>query len=279
MPGQQYRFSRFAKPRWDGGRLDGKRMLLHSEQGFGDAIHFSRYISKVADRGAKVSLLCPEALFELFKTLPGVDEVLAAGQPLGDFDVHCPLNSLPLVLGKVEPYFPGVYLRSDPNRAVKFSELNARSGDRFKVGLVWHGQPEPPGRSIPLAEFAPLAMEGVQLLGLQVGAGREQMQQVDFEITDAKHLIEDFADTAAIMQQLDLIISIDTSAAQLAGAMGLNVWVLLKKVPDWRWLLQRRESPWYPSMRLFRQSERGRWDEPIKSVAAELGSLVKMQRR
>jgi Flp pilus assembly protein TadD len=274
VPGIQPQASRFKQPRWDGGPLDGRRILLHCEQGLGDSVHFCRYAADVNARGGKVTLVCPSALYSLFETLPGVDRLIQGDSSFGDYDVHCPLPSLPPMLNMPEPRWTGVYLSADPTRAPQFSDLLKKSGNRFKVGLVWHGRPHPPGRSIPLAKFKPLAMDGVQLFSLQVGAGSEQMNHVDFDIINAAEPIENLADTAAVMRQMDLIISIDTVTAQLAGALGLRAWVLLKKVPDWRWLLDRSDSPWYPTLRLFRQTHAAQWEQPISETARELRALV-----
>jgi Flp pilus assembly protein TadD len=274
LPAIQRQASRFMRPRWDGNPLDGRRILLHCEQGLGDSVHFSRYVAEVAARGGKVTVACPSALYSLFETLAGVDRLIRSDSPFGDFDVHCPLPSLPSRLNLPEPRWTGVYLSAYPARAAKFSDFLKKSGNRFKVGLVWHGRPYPTGRSIPLAEFKSLAMDDVQLFSLQVGDGNEQINQVDFDIINAAEPIENLADTAALMRQMDLIISIDTVTAQLAGALGLRAWVMLKKVPDWRWLLDRPDSPWYPTLRLFRQTRAGQWEQPIREAARELQALV-----
>jgi Flp pilus assembly protein TadD len=274
LPAIQRQAPRFLRPRWDGSPLDGRRILLHCEQGLGDSVHFCRYVADVAARGGKVSLVCPSALYSLFETLAGVDRLIRGDSSFGDFDVHCALPSLPLMLNMPDPRWTGVYLRQDPTRAAKFNGSFKKSGNRFKVGLVWHARPHPPGRSIPLAEFKPLAMDNVQLFSLQVGGGSEQINQVGFDIINAAEKIENLADTAALMRQMDLIISIDTVTAQLAGALGLSAWVMLKKVPDWRWLLDRSDSPWYPTLRLFRQTHAGQWEQPIREAAKELRALV-----
>jgi Flp pilus assembly protein TadD len=270
-------FPRFSRPLWDGKPLNGRRILLHTEQGFGDSIHFARYVQIVAQAGGEIILAAPPKLFSLFKSIPNVHQLVSADQELPQFDAHCPLPSLPYVLGLPEPIWNGPYLRADPTLKSKFSEIIAQSEGRLKVGLVWHGGAQPAGRSIPLRMLASLVDPGIQFYSLQIGAGREQVDPLlpETNMIDPADRIADFADTAALMDQLDLIISIDTASAQLAGALGKRVWTLLKFVPDWRWLLDRDDSPWYPTMRLFRQKKGGDWTYPVENLAAALKDLLK----
>jgi len=269
----------FTQPMWDGGDLRPKRILLHAEQGFGDTIHFARYVQAVAAGGGKILLACQPKLLRLMKSLHGVAQFVATNQALPDFDLHCPLPSLPHVLGLHEPQslpWRGAYLHSEEALRRKFADVLEQAGAKLKVGLVWAGRALPPGRSVPLAMLAPLADPRVQFYSLQVGEGAEQAKSAPsgMQLSDATDRISDFADTAALMDQLDLIVSIDTAAAQLAGAMGKAVWTLLKHVPDWRWMLRRSDSPWYPTMRLFRQEKDGDWTRPIQRAAMELKSLL-----
>jgi len=271
--------SAFPQPIWDGSDLHGRRILLHFEQAFGDTIHFVRYVPAVAQRGGRVVLLAQPQMHRLLQGMPGVEQCLTPHQPLPPFDVHCPLPSLPLTLGLLRPQdlpWRGPYLKTDPALQEKFSDLLDAAAADFKIGLVWAGRSYPPDRSVPLSALAPLARPGVRFYSLQIGEGAEQARQPPppMQLIDPTDRIEDFADTAALMQKLDLIVSIDTAAAQLAGALGKPAWVLLKHVPDWRWLLGRSDSPWYPTARLFRQPKPGDWGHPIAQMADALATLL-----
>jgi Flp pilus assembly protein TadD len=269
-------FPQFPKPLWDGKPLAGRRILLHTEQGFGDSLHFARYVQFAAKSGGEIILAAHPKIFRLFKSIPHVHQLIAVNQDLPPFDVHCPLPSLPFVLGLTEPVWNGPYLHSDSQLEAKFAEIIAQAAGKLKVGLVWSGRAQPAGRSIPLQLLAPLAHPRIQYYSLQIGEGREQIQSAPpgMNLIDPADQISDFADTAALMDQLDLIISIDTAAAQLAGALGKRVWTLLKFVPDWRWLLDREDSLWYPTMRLFRQKTDGDWQNPIDRMANALKELL-----
>jgi tetratricopeptide (TPR) repeat protein len=276
VPEFQSLFPQFPQPLWDGKTLNGRRILLHTEQGFGDSIHFARYVQLVAQAGGEILLAVQPKVFRLFKSIPNVHQLISADQDLPSFDVHCPLPSLPYVLGLPEPIWNGPYLQADPTLKSKFTEILAQGDGKLKVGLVWNGRVQPAGRSIPLSMLAPLANPRIQFYSLQIGQGREQLQTspLGINVIDPADQIADFADTAALMDQLDLIISVDTAAAQLAGALGKRVWTLLKFVPDWRWLLDRDDSPWYPTMRLFRQEIDGDWQKPVQRIATVLKALL-----
>jgi tetratricopeptide (TPR) repeat protein len=269
-------FPQFPQPVWDGKPLDGRRILLHTEQGFGDSLHFARFVQYVAKSGGEIILAVHPKLFRLFKSIPNVGKIVPASEKLPPFDVHCPLPSLPLVLGLTEPVWNGPYLQPESDLKAKFTDIIARAQGKLKVGLIWSGRAQPAGRSIPLQSFAPLAHRRIQFYSLQIGEGREQIRSLPpgMDLIDPADQIADFADSAALMDQLDLIISIDTAAAQLAGALGKRVWTLLKFVPDWRWLLNRDDSPWYPTMRLFRQQTDGDWQTPVDRIAAALNDLL-----
>jgi hypothetical protein len=265
-------------PRWDGSPLDGKTLLIAAEQGLGDSIHFIRYATLAKERGAKVVVDCPSILASLLTTCPGVDHVSPKERKLV-YDTHISLMSLPGLFG-VDPDTtpaPVPYLRADPERVDYWrNELANISG--LRVGISWQGSKNLKSdhlRSVPLTRFAPLAtVPGVSLLSLQKGPGSEPLTK-----TSAKHMgVLDFggktapemADVAALMMNLDLVIAVDTSLAHLAGALGRPVWVAVPFAPDWRWFRDREDTPWYPTMRLFRQTERADWDSVFGRLAAAL---------
>jgi tetratricopeptide (TPR) repeat protein len=269
----------FAQPQWQGGDLAGKTILLHAEQGFGDSIQFLRYVPLVVAKGARVVLELPDALMPLVGRIDGVITMVGRGQRLPDFDLHCPLLSLPLAFGttlsSIPPFTP--YLQPPAERMTKWRVLIPRTG-RPRVGLVWSGKPSHKNdrnRSIAFVRLSPLlARPGIDFVSLQ----REYRESDRASLATFPNLLRldaalsDFADTAAVIESLDLVITVDTAVAHLAGAMGKPVWILLSAVLDWRWLLEREDSPWYPTARLFRQTEIGRWDSVINRVALELGS-------
>jgi len=278
----------FSAARWDGTQsLAGKTLLIHAEQGLGDTLQFCRYLPRLAARGATVVFEVMPALKALMGTLTGGIRVMARGEPVPPIDYHCPLLSLPLAFNTVLATIPAEvpYLSADPQRIARWAPRVAGLAG-LKVGIAWQGNPGVErliwarGRSIPLGAFAPLAaLPRVSLVSLQKGAGAEQLRQVPF-----RHRVLDldpefdggpdaFLDAAAVMASLDLVICSDTSIAHLAGSLGRPVWTLLHTTPDWRWLLGRTDSAWYPTMRLFRQSGGG-WGEVVGAAAAELASLA-----
>ncbi|MBC6473598.1 MAG: glycosyltransferase family protein [Hormoscilla sp. GM102CHS1] len=287
------------KPPWDGSPLAGKTILLRTEQGNGDAIQFVRYAPLVAQRGAgKVILETYRALRRLLTTAPGVQEVVVKREPLPAFDLQVPLMSLPRILNTTIETIPAriPYLYAEEKEAVKYSELlrtarfqrrppcrspagnemggrsrkRARHPDGIvKVGIVWSPNDRASKkRFCPVSLFLELSqIPGVSLYSLQ----KEHTDILNgAPIQDLRELLNDFADTAAVISQLDLVISVDTSVAHLAGALGKPVWVLLPFSPDWRWLLDRSDSPWYPTMRLFRQAKLGDWPSVFAQVKAAL---------
>jgi tetratricopeptide (TPR) repeat protein len=270
---------RFPQPRWDGASLHGQTILLWAEQGLGDTLQFVRYAPLVQARGGCVLVACQPALVPLLSRCPGIDQLLSQGSPLPPFDAWAPLLSLPGLLQTTLATVPRTvpYLFPDPERVQYWrQELHPLEG--FKIGIVWQGNSRHQNdkqRSIPLAQFEPLArVERVQLISLQKGAGREQLEAVAerFPVIDLGQRLDgdSLADAAAAMQNLDLLIACDTALAHLAGALGVPVWLALPFAPDWRWLLEREDSPWYPSMRLFRQQKWGDWDEVFARMAAAL---------
>ena len=272
----------YGRPRWDGGSLAGKTILVHSEQGVGDSIQFIRYATVLASRGARVVVETLEHLKMLAQRVKGVDQVIAMGEPLPSFDVEAPLGSLPMLCGTTLENIPAhvPYLTADPVIAEIWRNRLAGMGGGLKVGLVWAGNPKHTNdrnRSMSLATLAPLAQAGdLTFISLQKGpqelAGQrppDGMRCLDFAGE-----LSDFSQTAGLIANLDLVISVDTSVAHLAGAMGRPVWTLLPFVPDWRWLLEREDSPWYPTMRLFRQTTRKDWTSVLGRMAGELKKLV-----
>jgi tetratricopeptide (TPR) repeat protein len=277
---------KFAQPEWDGSPLDRQTLLLYAEQGFGDSIQFVRYASLLASRGAEVIVLAHPGLRELFETVPGVSRVVTQGEQLPPFDRHFPLLSLPHALGTTLENVPVnvPYVSANPTLAekwrTKFESMDRPGGRALKIGLVWASEPRnriAPMKSVKLDQLdALLAVGGVQFYSLQVGdaAGQLRESAARTAITDLAASIDNFADTAAIVANLDLVISIDTSVAHLAGAMGKPVWTLLQHAPDWRWYPLADASLWYPSMRLFRQPVAGDWPSVIAQVAGELDALL-----
>ena len=264
---------------WDGREdLRGKTILLYAEQGLGDAIQFARYAPLVRERGARVVLEVHPPLVPLFATLEGVDRVVAMGEPLPPFDLHCALMSLPFASGTRADSIPASipYLKAPEERLAAWRE-RLGGGQAVRVGLAWSGSRtlrNDANRSIALERLAPLAAPGRTLIAVQ-----KDIRDADQPALDALRVrtfaaeLTDFADTAALVDSLDVIVSVDTAAAHLAGALGKPVWVLLPFSPDWRWLLDRDDSPWYPTARLFRQERIGDWERVIARVAEALGLL------
>jgi tetratricopeptide (TPR) repeat protein len=271
---------RFDAPEWRGEELNGATILIHAEQGFGDAIHFARYIPLVAARGGRVIFEAPVELHRVFATIEGVEEVVAFGDRLPDFAWQCPLLSLPLAFNTTLRDLPRnvPYLSADPEAIEDWRRRMA--GPELKVGLVWAGRPEHKRdrhRSMALAELAPLAaIPNVAFYALQKGAaaGEAEHAPEGMRLEILSPLLGDFADTAAAIMALDLVITVDTSVAHLAGALGKPVWILHAYAPDWRWLESRSDSPWYPTAELFRQDEPRRWAPVVADVAAELRALA-----
>jgi hypothetical protein len=268
----------FPQPQWAGEDLAGRTILLHCEQGFGDAIQNVRYVHNVASRGGRIVLECHPELRRLFDDFPGADQVIARGQPLPAFDVHCPLSSLPFAcrtrLDSIPADVP--YLKPHPRLAALWREKVSGAG--LKVGLVWAGNPTHPNdrtRSIRLNQLAPLAAAGIEFHSLQKGPAAAQVGDAPnrMRIIDHSGQLANYVDTASLISELDLVIAVDTSVAHLSGALGRRTWVLIPFVADCRWLIGRSDSPWYPTMKLFRQHARERWDGAIEELARELMEL------
>jgi tetratricopeptide (TPR) repeat protein len=279
----------FSRPLWLGREdIRGKTILLYGEQGLGDTIQFARYVEMAAQRGAHVILEVQRPLKGLLSGLRGAQQVLRSGDPLPEFDYQCPLLSLPLAFGTTVATVPSrvPYLAAAPELVATWHARLGRSPGRndFKIGICWQGLPVKRvdwGRSIPLREFFPLSqLQGVRLISLQKNYGLDQLDglpagmKVEMLGDEFDAGENAFVDTAAVMENLDLIITCDTSVAHLAGALGRPVWLALKYAPDWRWMLDRNDSPWYPSMRIFRQSAAEDWRGVFEAMRRELEHLV-----
>jgi len=268
----------FREPRWDGSDLGGRTILLYTEGGFGDALQFCRYVPLVARRGGRVLLECPRQLETLLASADGAEQVIALGKKLPPFDVHAPLQSLPLAFGTGPDTVPAdvPYLHPDAKLAANWRARPEIAGCRFKVGLAWSGSRKDMKRNNPncgLTRFAPLAeVSGVTFYSLQKGDAATETRQPPpgIELIDLTKELNDFGDTAALVSALDLVISVDTSVVHLAGAMGKPVWTVLGWLYDFRWILGREDSPWYPTMRLFRPAQEDDWEEVFRRIASEL---------
>jgi hypothetical protein len=277
-----------ARPRqlgapWTGDHLACRTILLHAEQGFGDTVQFARYASMVADLGGRVVLEVQRPLLRLMDGLQGVHQVVGQGDTLPPYDVHCPLMSLPRLfktrLGTIPAATP--YLHPDPTAVTAWRAVLPPDGT-LRVGLVWAGSAHRTEagvavinarRSMPLACFAPLGeVAGVRLISLQTGAPAEELRHPPSGLTVTECLSDsmDFADTAALIATLDLVISVDTAVAHLAGALGCPVWLLSRLGGCWRWLEDRSDSPWYPSLRLYRQTDALDWSDVMTRVRSDL---------
>jgi hypothetical protein len=270
----------FSVSLWDGSPLNGATILIHAEQGFGDTIQFVRYVPMVLARGGKVIVECHPPLVPLLAGIKGVTAVFPFGAPLPSYQCHVPMLSLPRIFGTTLEAMPEEfpYLTVHQERKVLWADrLPVVPG--LKVGLVWGGSTHHLNdtlRSIAFRQLEPLlGLGGVTFFSLQIGKAGEDVTSSQYagKVVDLTAQIEDFADTAAIVEQLDLVISVDTAVAHLAGALGKQVWLLLPFAPDWRWLLNREDSPWYPTMRLFRQSRLGDWESVISHVEIDLLKL------
>lgn len=273
----------FCKPLWDGGDLAGRRVFIHAEQGLGSAIQFVRYIPLIAARGGRVVLECQPPLRRLFGSLKGAApggageiDLIGKGETPPPFDVQAPLMSLPRIFATDAATIPAAvpYLGVDAALAESWGRRLA-AWPRPRVGLVWAGNPRhenDANRSMPAAALAPLVeRRSLSLFSLQVGAGAaDNAWLAGGPAHDLAPALTDFAETAAALAHLDLVISVDTAVAHLAGALARPVWLLTPYVAEWRWMLERADSPWYPTMRLFRQSAPGDWPELIARVAAAM---------
>ena len=263
---------------WTGEALGGRTILLHAEQGFGDTLQFVRFAPMVAARGGRVVLEVPRPLVRLLRAVDGVAEVVACGDPLPPFDLHCPMASLPLRVGLSIDGIPAA-----PYLAGPVPRRPAAAAHGLTVGLVWAGDPRPAAlrsnlidrrRSTTPATLAPLLdLAGVRFVSFQVGAAPGELEP--HGLADAVAGVADFADTAARLAGIDLLITVDTAMAHLAGGLGLPVWMLSRHDGCWRWLERRADTPWYPTMRIFRQPAPGDWSAVIAEVRIALQSAAR----
>ncbi len=271
----------FRQPLWKGEDTGDRVLLLHAEQGLGDTLQFCRFVPEIA-ASRRVILEVQPPLVSLLAGLPGIERIVPLGEPLPSFDLHCPLLSIPRVLGTVLESIPAQvpYLLADPRR-VAIWRRRVQELDGLRVGLVWAGNQTMAAdrrRSIPLDQFFPLAdLEGVHFVSLQKGPVAGQSLPPDLVLHDWTEDLGDFGNTAALVEALDLVISVDTAVVHLAGALGRPVWLLNRFDRCWRWLLNRDDSPWYPTLRQFRQSQPGDWQSVLRTVRAELQNLVPSQ--
>lgn len=272
----------FGRPIWSGQDLRGKTILVLAEQGLGDTIQFIRFVPRLKALGAKVLFRAPVGFEEFAKGFPGVDTVLDRGTTRAEFDYHINLMSLPRAFNVEVASIPGgtPYLHADPDLVSRW-ESRLRTAGGLNVGLVWAGNPNRAAdrhRSISLATLSPLgAVAGICFHSLQKGA-RENEASIPppgMALWDLAPELRDFRDTAAVLNQLDLVISVDTAVAHLAGALGKPVWLMLSKAPCWRWLQDREDSPWYPTMRLFRQHQHGEWGAVVEEIGQALQQVVR----
>lgn len=271
-----------AKPQWDGSSLPNGTIFLNMEQGFGDMIHMIRYVPMVAEKCRKIVISCPTELRRLFERMPGTWHWIPFGKAPLEFDVHCPLMSLPLAFATTIQTIPSnvPYLHADAHEREKWERRLAEDRARLKVGLVWAGRPthkNDRNRSLPFSALEALFdVKGASFYSLQKGATkrRDEMSASGLQLLDYTNELDDFADTAALIANLDLVIAVDTAVAHLAGAMGKPVWTLLPFSPEWRWLLHRADSPWYPTMRLFRQPAIGDWKSVMRDVVEAMRKLI-----
>jgi hypothetical protein len=264
-------------PRWNGQPIPGKTLLIHDEQGYGDTFQFMRMVAWAKARsGARVVLEVTPEVLPLARRTAGFDEITVRGSLPPAFDLHCEMMSLPMAMGLALGDLPGQvpYLSADPQRLAKWQQRLADL-PRPLVALAWAGRPthlNDANRSMTLAQLAPLAQPGVTFLSIQKGPAEDQVDTppAGMSLVSLSSEIHDFEDTAAILSIADLLISVDSSPVHLAGALGRPVWVMLPFVPDWRWLLNRTDTPWYPQTRLFRQAAPGDWEGMMAMTATEL---------
>jgi tetratricopeptide (TPR) repeat protein len=272
-----------AYPSWNGSSLEGKTLLLSCEQGLGDSIQFIRYAALLKERSARIVVECPVQLKQLFADCSGIDILVTPAEPLPAFDVQVPLMSVPYLLGGDPAIIPAAipYLQAPSTcrlEAALQAQLTQAPG--LKVGLVWSPNLRERLRITDLKRYCPLAQlkpllenEDISLFSLYKGDQISDLEPYQSRICDLGSHFHHLGDTAWVIERLNLVISVDTAVAHLAGAMGKPVWILLPYVPDWRWFLHREESPWYPTARLFRQREPGNWDEPVQLVLQALEKL------
>lgn len=270
----------FPQPIWDGSfSIAGKTLLLHAEQGLGDTLQFVRYVELVLSLGARVVLEVQAPLVPLFNELFAVEALVKQGDPLPPFECHCPFMSLPLAFQTTLSSIPSAipFIKSSPEKEHLWAEKLGPTS-QLRVGLVWSGDPRHQNdkhRSIPLAELMAALPPGFEYLSLQseIRDSDSQALKDNDQLVHFGSELKDFSDTAALCSQMDVVVCVDTSVAHLSGAMGKPTFLLLPYNPDWRWLLERTDSPWYPTMKLFRQAQLGSWQSALENVSADLLGL------
>jgi tetratricopeptide (TPR) repeat protein len=269
---------RYREQRWDGSPLDGRTILLYSQHGLGDTFQFVRYVARVAAMGGRVILQVQPNLVPLFKSEPAAAAVLATNEDPGPFDVQATLLEIPAILGDTIDTIPATvpYLRADPTLVAHW-RASLKQDRAFKIGIAWHGNPNQKDGLIRRCTLRDMAstwsVPGVTVYSLQIGAGRDEISAGDrLPVIDLGDIDRDgaFMDTAAIMEALDLVVTIDTSIAHLAGGLGRPVWMAVPYWADWRWMIDRTDSPWYPTMRIFRQKQPGEWHSVFAQIASAL---------
>jgi hypothetical protein len=280
-------------PAWDGSPLNGKKIYVYAEQGLGDTFQFARYLKILKEQGAYVIFAPQAALKEFAKQIPYVDEIVLSHNAALLCDYHAPLMSLPLLCNTTLETIPAdiPYLRASPALVELWKPIfDALPRDLYRVGICWHGNSQykelslrraVTQKSCPLSLFAELAtVPNVQLFSLQKVSGMHEIAELDdagfltIFSDDIDTINGRFMDTAAIITQLDLVVTVDTAIAHLAAALGIETWVLLPEPADWRWMLTRTDSPWYPTMRLFRQTTRGDWEGLMREVTVALAARL-----
>ncbi|MDB4308128.1 tetratricopeptide repeat protein [Gammaproteobacteria bacterium] len=281
MHAMQSPYCNYVSHQWKGEPLNGRSVLVCAEQGLGDTIQFIRYVDLLVQLGGKVMVQCQASIRRLLSTMPGIDSLTAWGDHLPDHDVQVSLLSLPYLLGTTLETVPGRVPYLFPSKPPRSLDNGISvEVEKKNVGIVWAGNPRhknDQNRSVDLSQFRSLiGMPGVKWYSLQVGSRAVELVATEGfdDVTDTSPMLKDFSDTATVIERLDLVITVDTSVAHLAGALGIPVWVLLPYNPDWRWLLGRADSPWYPSMRLFRQSVPGDWSGVFSAVSTALRGLM-----
>lgn len=271
--------ARLDAPQWQGEGFAGRTLLIQGEEGHGDSIHFMRYLPAVAARGGDLVVAVHRPLVELTRRLVPGAEIVAIEKPRPRFDLWCPMMSLPRVFGTILETVPSdvPYLTVDPATAGRWRARLAGS-EGLKVGLVWSGAAgygHNSRRAIAAERLAPLLrLKEVSWFSLQVGERAADLARLPAGIVDLSPELSDFSETAGALEALDLVITTDTAVPHLAGALARPAWVMLAFVPDWRWMLDREDSPWYPTMRLFRQEARGAWDDVVRRVGVELRAVL-----
>ena len=270
-------------PQWQGSSLAGKTLLIMSEQGFGDILQFVRFFPQIKAMGARLLFYCPAPLIALMRTLPAIDDIANTPNFPERMDYYCPLLTLPLLLNCQVDSIPNQYpyLYSDPTHSQQWA-THLGNPTKFRIGLVWEGKPLHKNdplrrRSTTLKDLAPLTkVKNVEWYSLQKREPNTESLKPPkgMVITDLQHHLVDFSQTAAVLDHMDLLITIDTAIAHLGGALAKRVWVLLPFAPDWRWLLDQKRTPWYPTLRLFRQSQANCWKKPMEELVDALNTLI-----